>query len=95
MERFKVKWCRPLCYVLIPLFIIVHSIQCCIELNLLKYFDDSIIQLIVAVVYALLVIPFGLLVLISLIDMIKTHLQPKQDQSKTLIDQSQTSEPLY
>ncbi|MBS3986424.1 MAG: hypothetical protein KGZ38_00570 [Erysipelothrix sp.] len=95
MERFKVKWCKPLCYVLIPLFIIVHSIQFCIELNLLKYFDDSIIQLIVAVVYALLVIPFGLLVLISLIDMIKTHLQPKQDQSKTPIDQSQTSEPLY
>lgn len=81
MERFKVKWCRPLCYVLIPLFIIVHSIQCCIELNLLPYINHSIVQLIIAMMYGFLVIPFGIALVMILLD----RLSQKMKQSEVAL----------
>lgn len=40
MERFKVKWCKPICYVLVPTFILLHVLRFVIDdLNL---FDNDV-----------------------------------------------------
>lgn len=31
MERFKAKWCKPLCYVLVPTFMLLHVLRFVIE----------------------------------------------------------------
>lgn len=31
MDRFKAKWCKPLCYVLVPTFMLLHVLRFVIE----------------------------------------------------------------
>lgn len=42
MEHFKAKWCKPICYVLVPTFILLHVLRFAIED--LKLFENSVFK---------------------------------------------------